>query len=459
MAIERRLTEIAGPVGGKLHTGALAQRPGGHRPGALRPRRADRASELVAALMARLLALAEAHRDWRMPGYTHLQRAQPVYLGHHLLAYFWMLERDAIRFDFARRSTMAMPLGSGALAGPQLGPRPRGDGRRARLRAPIAELDRRRLQPRLRARLPVRGDGLRDPPVPPGLGARDLVEPRVRLLRARRRLRLRVEPDAAEEEPRRGRAAAGEVAAGRRLAGHPARASCTRCRSPTPRTCRRTRRRSSTPSTRSSSASRPPSGCSPGCASTASGSPRRPPTSWSPPPTSPTCWSAGGCRSARPTASSAGSCAPRSTPAARSPSSTARSSPSTRELLDDEYYEVLREGAWLDSKRLGRRDRAGAPRPSSSSARGGRSPRSRPSAGERLGADFFDRSVHEVARDLIGCELLVDGRRRGDRRDRELRARRSCLPRLRRAHRAHRDALRSARAAPTSISPTASTAC
>ena len=51
--------------------------------------------------MERLLELAEAHRDWRMPGYTHLQRAQPVYLGHHLLAYFWMLERDAIRFEFA----------------------------------------------------------------------------------------------------------------------------------------------------------------------------------------------------------------------------------------------------------------------------------------------------------------------------------------------------------------------
>ena len=67
--------------------------------------------------MARLLELAEAHADWRMPGYTHLQRAQPVYLGHHLLAYFWMLERDAIRFAAAAGSTMAMPLGSGALAG------------------------------------------------------------------------------------------------------------------------------------------------------------------------------------------------------------------------------------------------------------------------------------------------------------------------------------------------------
>jgi argininosuccinate lyase len=52
-----------------------------------------------------------------MPGYTHLQRAQPVYLGHHLLAYFWMLNRDAGRFAAVRRAAGGMPLGSGALAG------------------------------------------------------------------------------------------------------------------------------------------------------------------------------------------------------------------------------------------------------------------------------------------------------------------------------------------------------
>ena len=52
-----------------------------------------------------------------MPGYTHLQRAQPVYLGHHLLAYFWMLARDVLRFQFALDSACVMPLGSGALAG------------------------------------------------------------------------------------------------------------------------------------------------------------------------------------------------------------------------------------------------------------------------------------------------------------------------------------------------------
>jgi argininosuccinate lyase len=117
MAVERRLTEIIGPLGGKLHTGRSRNDQVATDLALYVRGRATRARELTAALMARLLELAEAHADWRMPGYTHMQRAQPVYLGHHLLAYFWMLERDAIRFDFAARSTAAMPLGSGALAG------------------------------------------------------------------------------------------------------------------------------------------------------------------------------------------------------------------------------------------------------------------------------------------------------------------------------------------------------
>ncbi len=52
--------------------------------------------------MAALIDAAEAHLDWPLPGYTHLQRAQPVYLGHHLLAYVWMLARDRDRLRFAR---------------------------------------------------------------------------------------------------------------------------------------------------------------------------------------------------------------------------------------------------------------------------------------------------------------------------------------------------------------------
>jgi argininosuccinate lyase len=117
MAIERRLTEVVGPLGGALHTARSRNDQVATDLALYLRERASRAGELIVALMARLLELAQAHRDWRMPGYTHLQRAQPVYLGHHLLAYFWMLERDEIRFAAAAGSTMAMPLGSGALAG------------------------------------------------------------------------------------------------------------------------------------------------------------------------------------------------------------------------------------------------------------------------------------------------------------------------------------------------------
>jgi argininosuccinate lyase len=117
MAIERRLTEIAGPVGGKLHTGRSRNDQVATDLALFVRARADRAIELTGSLMTRLLALAEAHVDWPMPGYTHLQRAQPVYLGHHLLAYFWMLSRDARRFAAARAAAAEMPLGSGALAG------------------------------------------------------------------------------------------------------------------------------------------------------------------------------------------------------------------------------------------------------------------------------------------------------------------------------------------------------
>jgi argininosuccinate lyase len=117
MAIERRLTEIAGPVGGKLHTGRSRNDQVATDTALYVRERCDVAIGLVAALMQRLLELAERHSEWPMPGYTHLQRAQPVYLGHHLLAHFWMLARDARRFALAREGAGELPLGSGALAG------------------------------------------------------------------------------------------------------------------------------------------------------------------------------------------------------------------------------------------------------------------------------------------------------------------------------------------------------
>jgi argininosuccinate lyase len=117
MAVERRLTELIGPLGGKLHTGRSRNDQVATDLALFVADHSRRAEELTAALMGRLLERAREHVDWPMPGYTHLQRAQPVYLGHHLLAYFWMLRRDAIRFAAARRAAGEMPLGSGALAG------------------------------------------------------------------------------------------------------------------------------------------------------------------------------------------------------------------------------------------------------------------------------------------------------------------------------------------------------
>ncbi|MET0816262.1 MAG: argininosuccinate lyase, partial [Solirubrobacteraceae bacterium] len=73
--------------------------------------------ERLQQLQSVLVQLADAHLDWPMPGYTHLQRAQPVYLSHHRLAYFWMFRRDARRFEFVLGSTTELPLGAGALAG------------------------------------------------------------------------------------------------------------------------------------------------------------------------------------------------------------------------------------------------------------------------------------------------------------------------------------------------------
>jgi argininosuccinate lyase len=117
MAIEQRVTEIAGPAGGKLHT-ARSRNDQVVTDLALYTRaQAGDTQAAITALMAVLVARAEEHVDWPMPGYTHLQRAQPVYLGHHLLAYFCMLARDRARFAFAERESGRLPLGSGALAG------------------------------------------------------------------------------------------------------------------------------------------------------------------------------------------------------------------------------------------------------------------------------------------------------------------------------------------------------
>ena len=117
MAIERRLIEIVGPVGGRLHTARSRNDQVVTDLLIYTRERAVAAQAAITGLMRTLLTRAEEHLDWPMPGYTHLQRAQPVYLGHHLLAYFWMLARDRSRFAFTEHQAGQLPLGSGALAG------------------------------------------------------------------------------------------------------------------------------------------------------------------------------------------------------------------------------------------------------------------------------------------------------------------------------------------------------
>ena len=117
MAVERRLTEIVGPVGGKLHTGRSRNDQVATD---LRLWLRDQLDATVAGvedLIRALVTRAHLDGDVIMPGYTHLQRAQPVLLAHHWLAYVEMLLRDRDRLRDCRVRVNVLPLGSGALAG------------------------------------------------------------------------------------------------------------------------------------------------------------------------------------------------------------------------------------------------------------------------------------------------------------------------------------------------------
>ncbi len=117
MAIERRVTEIAGAVGGKLHTARSRNDQVATDMAMFVRAHAFEAVDGLGRLAHVLVERAGEHLDWAMPGYTHLQRAQPVYLSHHLLAYVWMFLRDRDRFAAVIAATGPLPLGAGALAG------------------------------------------------------------------------------------------------------------------------------------------------------------------------------------------------------------------------------------------------------------------------------------------------------------------------------------------------------
>lgn len=119
-AVERRLIELVGAVGGKLHTGRSRNDQVATDFRLWSMSAVDRLSSDLRQLQTALVATAERHIDCVMPGYTHMQPAQPITAAHWLLSFFWMLERDVDRLAAARERMAVCPLGAGALAGTPL---------------------------------------------------------------------------------------------------------------------------------------------------------------------------------------------------------------------------------------------------------------------------------------------------------------------------------------------------
>ena len=116
-AVERRLSEIVGGVGGKLHTGRSRNDQVATDFRLWTMRACEQIDTYLRNLQEALADSAASHLHAPMPGYTHLQHAQPVTWGHWALSHFWPLERDKDRFGRAREAAAVLPLGSAALAG------------------------------------------------------------------------------------------------------------------------------------------------------------------------------------------------------------------------------------------------------------------------------------------------------------------------------------------------------
>ena len=117
MSIEKRLTEIIGAVAGKLHTARSRNDQVALDVRMYVRKEAKKIKELLINFENVILNLSEKYEDIIIPGYTHLQRAQPILFSHHLMAYFQMFKRDITRIDDFLERSDEMPLGTGALAG------------------------------------------------------------------------------------------------------------------------------------------------------------------------------------------------------------------------------------------------------------------------------------------------------------------------------------------------------
>lgn len=117
MNVEAALTEAIGAAGGRLHTARSRNDQVALDTHLYMRRQVREVQRLILQLQTELVKAAEKNRDVIFPGYTHLQRAQPILFSHHLLAYFFMLQRDFDRFEGVHSRADLMPLGAGALAG------------------------------------------------------------------------------------------------------------------------------------------------------------------------------------------------------------------------------------------------------------------------------------------------------------------------------------------------------
>lgn len=115
--IEHALIQKIGQVGGKLHTGRSRNDQVATDMHLYAKQHVHEIIELVESLQQAILKIADKHVDTIMPGYTHLQRAQPISFAHHVMTYFWMLERDKSRFNDSIKRIDISPLGAAALSG------------------------------------------------------------------------------------------------------------------------------------------------------------------------------------------------------------------------------------------------------------------------------------------------------------------------------------------------------
>jgi argininosuccinate lyase len=115
--LEKMLIDEIGPVGGKLHTGRSRNDQVATDMHLYLKKQVHSIIDLIEKFQEVLIEKAEAHVETVAPGYTHLQRAQPISFAHHLMAYFWMLERDKKRYQESLKRIDVSPLGAGALAG------------------------------------------------------------------------------------------------------------------------------------------------------------------------------------------------------------------------------------------------------------------------------------------------------------------------------------------------------